>query len=71
LRHHQGAFTTIDSPGSTATTATGINADGDIVGFYITSGVIHGFVAKGKASEGSEAGTAVATPACSTTRHAA
>ena len=46
LRHHQGAFTTIDPPGSTATTATGINPEGDIVGFYVVSGVTHGFVAK-------------------------
>ena len=38
-------FTTIDPPGSTAATATGINPEGDIVGFYVASGVTHGFLA--------------------------
>jgi probable HAF family extracellular repeat protein len=37
-------FTTIDYPGAAATQAQGINARGDIVGFYTTAGVTHGFL---------------------------
>src|SRR5262245_52392147 len=38
------AFTTIDPPGSTFTFPFGINPQGDIVGNYVTGGVIHGFL---------------------------
>jgi hypothetical protein len=36
-------FRTIDIPGADATFAMGINASGDIVGFYLAAGVRHGF----------------------------
>jgi probable HAF family extracellular repeat protein len=36
-------FQTIDIPGADATFAMGINANGDIVGFYVVAGVRHGF----------------------------
>lgn len=41
-----GTFTTIDFPGSTNTSPTDINADGEIVGTYLsaTDGNTHGFV---------------------------
>src|SRR5436190_1742857 len=37
-------FTTIDPPGSTSTLPVGINPQGDIVGRYTASGVVHGFL---------------------------
>src|SRR5713226_937876 len=37
-------FTTIDPPGSTFTFPFGINPQGDIVGNYVASGAIHGFL---------------------------
>src|SRR5437660_10177271 len=38
-------FTKIDFPGATFTRATGINARGDIVGFYVdVNGATHGFL---------------------------
>ncbi len=39
----QATFTTIDYPGAGNTWAMGINAQGDIVGYYGISGVQHGF----------------------------
>ena len=42
LRH--GELTTIDVPGAVRTSATGINASGDITGFYNAGGVGHGYV---------------------------
>jgi uncharacterized membrane protein len=40
----KGAFTTIpDFPGASATGAQGINAEGNIVGFYSNGAVFHGF----------------------------
>jgi probable HAF family extracellular repeat protein len=39
-----GTFTTLDVPGATFVSATGINAQGDIVGRYIAAGVTHGFL---------------------------
>src|ERR1051326_3672747 len=39
--------TTIDVPGATDTGAVGINAQGDIVGFYTAGGIIHGFLFRG------------------------
>src|SRR5205807_1630691 len=39
------AFTTIDVPGATGTTASGINGTGQIVGTFVdTGGVSHGFL---------------------------
>src|SRR5207302_3211005 len=39
------AFTTIDVPGATGTTASGINGTGQIVGIYVdTGGLSHGFL---------------------------
>jgi hypothetical protein len=47
LLDKKGTFTTIDGPGATFTFASGINAAGDIVGFYEdSSGTGHGFVAQ-------------------------
>ena len=39
------SFTTLDVPDSTATYATGINASGQIVGYYYDAGGTHGFLA--------------------------
>jgi uncharacterized membrane protein len=39
-----GALTTIDVPGAVRTSATGINASGDITGFYNAGGAGHGYV---------------------------
>jgi uncharacterized membrane protein len=36
-------FTTIDVPGATSTTATGVNASGEIVGYYSDASGTHGF----------------------------
>jgi probable HAF family extracellular repeat protein len=45
---HEFAFSTIDFPGATLTNVQGINAGGDIVGFYTdTNGKTHGFVSSG------------------------
>jgi probable HAF family extracellular repeat protein len=42
-------FTTIDFPGSISTNAQGINANGEIVGFYTdTAGRVHGFLRSGE-----------------------
>jgi hypothetical protein len=47
LLDKKGTFTTIDVPDATFTRAFGINAVGDIVGFYEdSSGTGHGFVAQ-------------------------
>ena len=40
-----GIYTTIDFPGAARTTATGINARGNIVGDYTAASIRHGFVA--------------------------
>jgi len=43
----EGTFTTIDVPGALFTSASGINNDGQVVGFYITDdeeGESHGFL---------------------------
>jgi hypothetical protein len=40
----QGSYTTLDAPGSTHTFANGINASGQIVGYYGANGR-HGFLA--------------------------
>ena len=40
----RGELTTIDVPGALRTSAVGINASGDITGFYNTGGVAHGYV---------------------------
>ena len=37
-------YASIDVPGATFTSAQGINARGDIVGFYVQAGVTHGYV---------------------------
>src|SRR5437773_1746503 len=37
-------FSTIDVPGATLTAAIGINDRGQIVGNYVTSGTMHGFL---------------------------
>ena len=42
-----GIFTTIDFPGSTYTTADGINNSGQIVGSYQSAGVLHGYLLSG------------------------
>jgi uncharacterized membrane protein len=42
LRH--GELTTIDFPGAVRTSALGINASGDITGFYNAGGVGHGYL---------------------------
>ena len=42
LRH--GELTTIDVPGAVRTSAVGINASGDITGFYNAGGVGHGYL---------------------------
>jgi hypothetical protein len=39
-----GQFTTIDIPGATLTDAEKINPRGDIVGFYVSAGLTHGFL---------------------------
>jgi len=39
-----GVLTTIDVPGAVRTSATGINASGDITGFYNAGGVGHGYL---------------------------
>jgi hypothetical protein len=39
-----GEFTSIDFPGASGTVASGINPRGDIVGFYVSAGVGHGFL---------------------------
>src|SRR2546426_1640139 len=41
------SFTTIDFPGATSTQTWGINPRGDIVGFYVSAGVTHGFLLSG------------------------
>src|SRR2546426_5800674 len=41
------SFTTIDFPGAISTQTWGINARGDIVGFYVSAGVTHGFLLSG------------------------
>src|ERR1700737_156891 len=43
-RPEPDAFTTIDVPGASSTQAIGINGCGDIVGFYVSDGVQHGFL---------------------------
>src|SRR5439155_8709154 len=40
-------ITTIDFPGAISTQTWGINARGDIVGFYVSAGVTHGFLLSG------------------------
>jgi uncharacterized membrane protein len=40
----QGNYTTLDVPGSTNTVTNGINALGQIVGYYSDGAGIHGFV---------------------------
>jgi len=40
-------FTAIDVEGATLTVASGINAGGDIVGWYVAGGKLHGFVSSG------------------------
>lgn len=40
-------FTTIDYPGATATQPWGMNTRGDIVGYYVSGGVTHGFLLSG------------------------
>src|SRR5215469_8422123 len=40
-------FTTIDFPGATQTSPNEINPEGDIVGFYVSAGVNHGFLLSG------------------------
>jgi probable HAF family extracellular repeat protein len=44
---HKGAYTVIDFPGNdvVATKARGINPQGDVVGQYVDSRGLHGFVA--------------------------
>src|SRR5579864_6189480 len=37
-------FTTIDFPGASFTSANGINAQGDVVGAYMSAGVMHGYL---------------------------
>ena len=44
LRASAFTFTTIDVPGATATEAFGINAAGDIVGFFTNASGAHGFL---------------------------
>ena len=40
-------FTAVDVAGATLTVASGINAAGDIVGWYVAAGRLHGFVSSG------------------------
>lgn len=40
-------FTTIDFPGASFTSAVGINPQGDIVGAYVSAGVLHGYLLSG------------------------
>ena len=40
----RGAMTSFDVEGATQTRAFGINASGDIVGYYVKAGVTHGFL---------------------------
>ena len=40
-------FTAVDVEGATLTVASGINAGGDIVGWYVAGGRLHGFVSSG------------------------
>jgi uncharacterized membrane protein len=42
-----GMFTSIDIPGANVTSATGINDNGDIVGFYEDRDGLHGFILHG------------------------
>jgi probable HAF family extracellular repeat protein len=45
VRSASGSFTAIDVPGANGTEAYGINAGGQIVGFFLTSGgKTHGYV---------------------------
>jgi hypothetical protein len=39
-----GAYSTLDIPGSTYTQPNGINDSGQIVGYYVSTGLFHGFV---------------------------
>ena len=41
------SFTTIDVPGASTSMPQGINARGDIVGWYVAGGVTHGFLLSG------------------------
>jgi uncharacterized membrane protein len=41
----QGSYTTLDVPGAYTTQATGINASGHIVGYYMDANGTHGFLA--------------------------
>lgn len=41
----RGNFITIDGPGATWTEARGINASGEVVGFYFDGVASHGFIA--------------------------
>jgi hypothetical protein len=45
LDFDQGSYTTLDVPGSIETGANGINASGQIVGWYRDAGGTHGFLA--------------------------
>ena len=48
-QEHDPSFAPADFPGAAATTVTGINADGQIVGFYRdVGGQTHGFVRRGE-----------------------
>src|SRR5436190_17082881 len=38
------SFSRLDVPGATATIPSGINADGQVVGWYIQAGVTRGFI---------------------------
>ena len=40
----QGTYTQIDVPGSLATICSGIDSNGDIVGFYADDTTLHGFL---------------------------
>jgi len=46
LNFHNDTFSTIDIAGATSATATGINASGDISGFYTKAGTTYGFLLK-------------------------
>ena len=43
----QGTYTQIDVPGSIATICSGINTNGDIVGWYVDATKVHGFLLSG------------------------
>jgi uncharacterized membrane protein len=48
-QERETSYTTLDFPGAAATTMTGINADGQMVGFYRdAAGQTHGFVRRGQ-----------------------